>query len=132
MKLVLSILLSFFSISAFAVNGYKLKMNVLLNGKIVSSPEVVVEQGKKATLTQEDSKTNLKTNISILAKEGEIQGNKGILLDLEIAHLVGKNKKIVTTPQLLVSEGKEALFETANINGSEKFELKVIATKVKL
>lgn len=132
MKKALSVLLTFASISTFATNGYKLSMNILLDGKVVSSPKVVVKSGKKAMLRQKNSKTNLTTEISILASEGEIEGNKGIFLDLSVAHLIGKDRKIVSKPKRLVSEGKEALFETSNSNGSEKFELKVIANRVTL
>ncbi len=130
MKLFLSLLIMIVALPSFAAEGYKLKMSVLLDGKVVSSPIVMVQKGKKATVTQENSDSKVKTEISIVANEGEIQGNKGILLDMELANILGDDRKIVSKPQVLVSEGKEALFET--FNGKEKLELKVIATKINI
>jgi hypothetical protein len=132
MKKHFALLLSILSFSAFSSEGYKLDMNVLLDGKVISRPNVIVEKGKKTTLTQEDSKSKVMTEISIVATEGVIQGNKGILLNLEIAHKEGEARKVIARPQALVSEGKEALFETANNDGTNKMELKVTATRTTL
>lgn len=123
---------SLISFSVLSVEGYRLKMNVLLDDKVISSPEISVEKGQKATLTQEDSKTNIITEISILASEKSIQGENGIFLDLEISHIIDKDKTIVSKPKVLVKEGEEALFETASSDNDEKFQLKIYASKVNL
>jgi hypothetical protein len=132
MKKYLALFLSILSFSAFSSEGYKLDMNVLLDGKVVSRPKIIVEKGKKAILTQEDSKSKMMTEISIVVTEGEVQGSKGILLNLEIMHKEGEARKVIARPQVLISEGKEALFETANNDGTNKMELKVIATRTNL
>lgn len=132
MKILLLVTLTVFSFSTFATSGYKLQMNVLMDGKLVSSPELIVEKDKKAMLIQENADSKVKTEISILASEGNIDGNTGILLDMSVAQLIGDDRTIISAPQILVSEGKEALFESSNADGTDKFELKVVPTRVLL
>ena len=132
MKNVITVLLSIFSFSSFSLDGYKLDMSVLLNGEIVSRPKLTIEQGKKGTLIQESALSKRTTHISIVATEGEALENEGILLKLEIAHKEGKSKKIVARPRILVFEGTEAQFITANNDGSKSLTLNVTATRVEL
>jgi len=132
MKKYLASLLLILSLPVFSSGGYKLDMNLFLDGKVVSKSKMIVQEGKKAIITQEGANSKAMTKISIIATEGEIQGNKGILLNLEVVHEVGETRKIVARPQVLVSEGKEALFETTDNNGASKMELKVIAKRMTL
>lgn len=124
------LILFIFSFSTFAVQGYLLDMNLLLDNKSVSKPKMIVQEGKKATITQNDSATNIITEISIVALRGEIQGRKGILLKMEVGYHKNNMQKIVSRPQILVSEGKEALVEIVGDKGNQQMSLKIIATSV--
>lgn len=132
MNKFLVLCLSILSLSAFSSEGYKLDMNIMFDGKVVSKPQIIVQKGKKTTLTQEDSATKVMTEVSIVATEGEAQGNKGILLNFDIVHTDGEAKNIKVSHKVLVREGKEALFGTSNINGDNKMKLKFTATRVTL
>jgi len=130
MKVLMLLILFIFSFSTFAVQGYLLDMNLLLDNKSVSKPKMIVQEGKKATITQNDSATNIITEISIVALRGEIQGRKGILLKMEVGYHKNNMQKIVSRPQILVSEGKEALVEIVGDKGNQQMSLKIIATSV--
>ena len=45
--------------TAFAsTNSYEIKMDLSINGKHISSPRVIVEEGKLATLSQKNNDNN--------------------------------------------------------------------------
>jgi len=126
----MSLILFIFSFSTFAVQSYKLDMNLLIDNKSVSKPKIIVQEGEKGTITQNDSATNTTTEISVVASQGEMQGRKGILLKMEVGYNKNNVQKIVSRPQILVSEGQEALVEVVGNEGNKKMSLKIIATPV--
>jgi len=130
MKVLMSLILFIFSFSTFAVQSYKLDMNLLIDNKSVSKPKIIVQEGEKGTITQNDSATNTTTEISVVASQGEMQGRKGILLKMEVGYNKNNVQKIVSRPQILVSEGQEALVEVVGNEGNKKMSLKIIATPV--
>ena len=105
-------------------------MNLLIDNKSVSKPKIIVQEGEKGTITQNDSATNTTTEISVVASQGEMQGRKGILLKMEVGYNKNNVQKIVSRPQILVSEGQEALVEVVGNEGNKKMSLKIIATPV--
>ena len=113
---------------AFAVDGYRLEMEISKNGKVISKPKVIVVKGEKATIIQ--SQKEQSTEIDMVATEGEIMGRKGILLDLEIFDK-DKNlkKEMISKAELLLDSGKEAFFEIGDTLSDEKLSFKVKATR---
>jgi ribosomal protein S4 len=128
-RILFSILLLFFSSSVFAANKvYDLKMDLLVNGKRVSSPRVYVKEGEIARVDEASPRS--KSFIEVVASEGEIQNRKGILMNFTVGYFdkVG-NKKIVSQPQVLAKENEIASIEVNNMNGKEKLKLSVLAQR---
>jgi len=132
-KLFLTTLMITFSASLFAASGYDLTMEISVDGKVVSTVMIKVLEGQKATMTkktmEEDSRTEKLTEITVVAREGQMSDHKGILLDIEIGHTNGQARSIVSKPQILVQNGKETLFETHEDGGKNKLSLKIVATR---
>lgn len=124
------IIICFLSFSNYAANGYKLNLNVLFAGQKASTLKMIVKEGQKALITKEDGNTTIE--VFVIAKEGEIQGHKGVLLDLEISHKIGDERTIVAKPQVLVLDGKEAVFETGDNESGNLMSLKIKAHKISL
>ena len=101
-----------------------------LDSKVVASPRIVVQEGKVETLTQESGDN--KTFFEIVASEGEIQGNRGILLKFKIGLIKNDGSRtIISQPQILAKSGKEAHI-TVGQDDKEEMTLKVIATRKNL
>lgn len=112
--------------NAFAASKmYDLKMDLLINGKRISTPRILVKEGETARVDQEDSRS--KSFIEVVAGEGEIQNRKGILMNFTVGYIdkAGK-RKIVSQPQVLAKENEIASIEVSNMNGKEKIKLSVL------
>jgi hypothetical protein len=128
MKSLLATLLFLLSAPAVgATNGYELKMNLSFEGKLVSSPQMIVKAGEQATITQKSGAEE--SFIEVIAKEGEIQGHKGILMNLVVG-VIGQDgrRTIKAQPQILAKENEKAVV-TVNQGQVGEVSLSVIATR---
>lgn len=117
--------------SAFASNGYDLKMELSMNGKKVSSPRIIVREGETGSITQETS--NEKTFIEVVAKEGEIQNHKGIMMNFVVGYIGQDGKRtIVSKTQILTKENETAQITVGNDDGKETMSLSVVAQRKSL
>ncbi|WP_408096070.1 hypothetical protein ACJVC5_13590 [Peredibacter sp. HCB2-198] len=115
MKNVL-LLIGLFSFMVFAgTPGYELTFEV--QGKEIAKTQgkIRIKEGQMGSLSYAG------TEIEVRGKEGEIQGHKGIMLDF----VLKKDQKIISRPQLLVEEKKQAEFSQ-----SGELTLKVTATRI--
>mgnify|MGYP006921650235 CR=1 FL=1 len=129
MKVLTTITALLLSTTVFASNkGYKLDMELSINGKTVSKPKLIVEAGKIGTIIQEND--NEKNYFEVIANEGEIQGNKGILMKFKVGHIQKDgSKKIVSHPTILTKAGEEATITVGKEAKKQEMTLKVIATR---
>ncbi|WP_041577106.1 hypothetical protein [Bdellovibrio bacteriovorus] len=122
------IVLAFISSSAFASNkGYDLKMDLSLNGKLISHTQAIVKAGETTTIAQEtDTEEGF---IEALVSEGSIQNNKGILMKFVVG-VVDKNGKRVNKVklQVLAKENVPAQITFTTNNGDEA-SLSVVANR---
>jgi type II secretory pathway component HofQ len=132
MKL-LEIVLFAVSTSAFASsNAYDLKMDLSLDGKHVSSPRVVVNEGEPAIVTQDNGAKKL--SIEVVATEGSIQNHQGIMMRFAIS-TIGENgeRTVIARPQILAKEGEPAkITQSDSKSGSEQLSISVTAHKTTL
>lgn len=119
-----------FATSAFAKEkGYDIKLELALNGKIISSPRLLVRDGEKAVINQK--KDSEESFIEVVAKEGASQDHKGIMMHFKVGRISkGGHRTIISNPQVLVSENKLATFMISDKeNGSEQLSLSVLAQR---
>jgi hypothetical protein len=130
MKLV-AIVLAFIGSSAFAsTNGYDLKMDLSLNGKLVSSPRLIVKAGETAYINQ---KTDTEESfIEVVASEGSIQNHQGILMNFIVGVIDQNGQRVIKAkPQILANENEAAQITVGENNGDE-ISLSVVATRKSL
>ncbi len=128
MKLILLLSVLCFSLSFQAAsNIYDLNLKLSLGGKQVSTKNIQVTEGKVNVINDNTFGNN--TYIEVLAKEGEVKTNKGILLRFKIGHInEDKSKTIVSRPIVLAKSGKEASILVSE-DGEDSVALKVVATR---
>ncbi len=127
MKLIVLVLSFMSSMALASSNGYDLKMDLSMNGKHVSSPQLIVKAGEKATINQNTN--GIENFIEVVATEGSIQNHKGILMNFVVG-VIGKNGEriIKSTPQILAKENQAAQI-TVGENSTETVSLTVIAKR---
>lgn len=118
----------FMGSSAFAATkGYDLKMDLSMNGKKVSSPRMIVQEGVAGTIEQETSTE--KTFIEVVATEGTVKNNKGILMKFTVGYIEKDGTRtIVSKPQILAKENETAQI-TVGDNKGKDLSLSVIAQR---
>ncbi|MDO9180974.1 MAG: hypothetical protein Q7U04_01135 [Bacteriovorax sp.] len=131
MRLLVSIFF-LLSTSAFAAsNTYDLKMNLMLNGKHVSSPRIIVRAGERATITQKQG--DEESYIDVIATESTSQ-NKGIMMNFTIGKIdKDGTKTIIASPGILAKENAESnitINQDTSVN--PELSLTVIAKRKKL
>ena len=131
MKLFTALFVFLFSTTLMAAtNIYELKMNFSIDGKNISSTTIIVEDGKIGTVVQENKKE--KNFFEVVATEGEINGNKGILMNFKVGHILKDgSKKILFSPRLLSKNGQEASVTVGDEKTKEEMTLKVTAKRRK-
>ena len=84
MKVFMTIIAVLVSASVLAApnNTYQIKMSFSIEGKSDSTMSVAVEEGKMGSVVSENEKE--RTFFEVVATEGEIEGNKGILMKFSV------------------------------------------------
>jgi hypothetical protein len=132
MKYLGLIFLFFISSALASTKGYDLNMDLVIDGKKISSPKAIVEAGKPATIIQK--KDGVESFIEVIASEGELQGRKGILMDFEIGYIGKNGKREVVSKAKILAKEKEPATITIHDGKTHKetLSLSVTATKTSL
>lgn len=86
--------------------GYDIKMDLTIDGKKVSSPQVSVKRGETASVTQDTAQG--KTVLEVTADEGEVDNHKGILMKFSISSVTADGTRtVLATPQILTATDNE-------------------------
>lgn len=133
--LVATLALSFstFIASAVLASGpttaaYHLKLALSMNGKVVSTPQLIVRNGATGSITEESA--TQKTFIEVTATEGSVQKRKGIMMNFVVG-LVAKDgtRTVLSRPSILANENEKAEITVADKESGETVALSVIATR---
>ena len=112
------------TLSAAATAGYEIKSDLFFNGKKDSSVTFIVKENEPGLISQKTE--NGHTFVEVIAKEGEIQGNKGILMTFTIGRIDEYGKKIVLArPQVLTRDSQKASVSQQGETGKEAISLTV-------
>lgn len=86
--------------------GYDLKMELVIDGKKIASPQVSVKRGETATVTQDTAEG--KTVLEVTANEGQVDNHKGILMKFSISSMSADGTRtVIATPQVLTAVENE-------------------------
>ncbi len=128
MRTATLISLILFSLSAPAAKkSYLLQMQVSINDKVVSAPQLAVQEGVKGSITQaSESGENM---IEVIATESMQDDTKGILLEAIVSAKDGQGKRVVLSkPKILTIENEQA--EVTIVEKDEKGEDKKLSFSV--
>lgn len=121
---LLSVLV-FTSFNAFSAirktKAYDLKMQLSLNGKIISSPQITAKVGEAALITQKINDTDEMSFIEVTAIDGTILGNTGIMMTFKVGTIDANGEKtIYSKPHVFAKENKEAEIVVEHGTGDSK------------
>lgn len=119
---LLAMLLFTLSNSAFASsashNNYVLKLDWSKNGKSIFSPQILVQSGKKGTVSQKTE--NEEPFIEVLASEIKHQGQNRLLMNFTLGYIQKNGKRtIVSQPKMMTRENESGLMTFTKKDGSE-------------
>ena len=125
-----SLLVSFLFLStAFAVSKpvYKLNVDLTLNGKPVASQGFLAIDGKKSEIQQKNSDGS-GTFIEVTAEEIDGELNR-VHMKFTVGTLVKGQRRILSAPEMIVTEGKSASIAVGDEEDSEHLTLTVLANR---
>lgn len=115
--------------------SYDIKMDLSLNGKVISSPQIIAKDGEVASITSgtEDGEHF----IEVTAIEESILGNKGIMMTFVMGKIEKDGQRIILSkPQLFAKENQKSEVVVEPIAeqvdggvGQEMLSLSVIAKR---
>lgn len=125
-----TLLVSFLFLStAFAATKpiYKLNVDLTLNGKHVASQGLLANEAEKSEVQQKYSNG---TGSFIEVTPEEIDGEQDkIHLKFVIGKLVKGARQILSTPEMIVTEGKAGSITVGEDDGPESFTLTVLVNR---
>lgn len=124
-----TLVVSFLFIStAFAAKpNYKLNVDLTLNGKHVASQGLLANEGEKSEVQQKYA-NGAGSFIEVTPEEIDGELDK-IHLKFVIGRLVKGVRQILSTPEMIVTEGKPGNITVGEDDGPESFTLTVLANR---
>ena len=125
------LLISFFGLTLKAAptpQAYDLKMELYINGKLVSSPKLIVKANEKASI--EEKSANGEYFIQVIASESTSLKPQGILMKF-IVGAINKDgeKSILSKPQVIANENEPAVITLGDNKTAQEISLKTIAKR---
>ncbi len=110
------------------LNGYGLEMELSLNGKVISAPQINTKVGATSFFTQ---KTDTEESfIEVTAIDGSILGNEGIMMTFVVGTIDKDGNRIITSkPQIFAKENTHSEVTVEQEQGKEKLSLSVLAKR---
>lgn len=128
-SILASVLLTLFSPFAFAVKkGFDIKMDIVVDGKTLSSPRIQVLEGVQTTVTERVKQEKTFFNL-VATQDKEMKGKQTVLMKFEIGKFDEKGQKIVVgQPQIIAFENEPASISVGT-EEKEAYSISVIAQK---
>jgi type II secretory pathway component GspD/PulD (secretin) len=129
---VMALFCFFFSTASFAAtNGYSMKMELSVKGKLVSSPRIVVKVGEFASVTQDSQ--GEKTFIEVVATEVPGKKEPAIAMNFVVGTISASGEKtVLANPKIITLENNKAEISQGDQPGQKNLSLSVIVTRVAL
>lgn len=122
------VILAFFLQSAFAATKfYDITVTISLNGKMMAKPRLLLREGKKGSIIQ-DSKDG-RYFLEVMAKEGQIDLQKGILLDFTTGILMKEGSRKVLSRGKMLAEDEPMTLLSPQLKETEDFEMTILARR---
>jgi|GEM_PF-5040321 len=131
-QITLVAFLLYFSTSAYCAvpRQYQVDMKLSFDGKLVASPRVVINEGKKAEISDNNAATGEGNFIELLVNRVPSKDDDQAAVQMIVGRLKNGKKEIVGSPQIVALENEESAME---ISEGEKqlFKVNVTVSRVK-
>jgi hypothetical protein len=130
MKGIILLVVALFSFTTFATNRYKINAKIIVDGKEVSNPQLVVNEGEPAEVEIDNSpgkKENVKFRVLATDVADEKVKNE-ILMKFNVEYK-SATRDVRAAPQVLAKEGSEATVRIGNRTGMHDIKMKVVASR---
>ena len=118
MKSIFAVAFLFSSVSFATTSGYELKVDLSIDGKLISSPRIITIAGEKASISQRIEKSKNGTFIEVIAKDVPDSVPNAIRMDFVVGTIDHDGKKtVLATPSIITLENEKAMIETTEDNG---------------
>lgn len=116
------------SSSLASTNSYFIKTQLLVDGKLVATPQMVVLENEPASLEIKDSPDQeIKVGVTATSTAtAEVQDDILMKFNLEYS---SPDRLVKSSPQLLIKEGSEATVRLADQKGDRDVQMKVVVTR---
>ncbi len=131
MKTILVLLVTLMAgVASAAPRSYKIDMEMMVDGKVVSEPTMIVQEGLKASVESKPENGEA-TFIEVVASEKTLHGIDGILMDLEVGYVDATGaRKVAARPRLLAKDGARAQVILNDKGKNQEVSIKAKATRV--
>ena len=132
MQKVIFMIFTMVGAMAFAApQNYQIEMELIVDGRTVSKPTVVIQEGTKGTVTTNNANGE-ETFLEVTAKEGSITGVNGILMEMQVGFKdrAGK-RRVAAKPRLLSKSGGKAQIIMNDKETGKDVVIKAVATRVR-
>lgn len=116
------------SAKAPAHNGYGLEMELSVNGKVITAPQINTKVGETSFVTQ---KTDTEENfIEVTAIDSSILGNEGIMMTFVVGTIDKDGNRIISSkPRIFAKENTHSEITVEQGDGKETLSLSVLAKR---
>jgi len=120
-------LASYFAV-ATVPRQYKLDLQLSMNGKLVSSPKMIVNEGQKAEISEVNKKTGNGTFLEVATQRLDANPDKQAILQIVIGKITKGKREIVSSPQIVALENEEASMEE-NTGNRQVYKISAVVTR---
>lgn len=124
------LILVFSSVFAGAeTEKYDLKLELSVNGQLISTPSIRAIAGEKASIIQKNGTEESFIDVVATEGQGQIKGKKAILMKFIVGTIKDGQRTILSQPQILALENSKAEITIKEPTGKENLSLSVVAKK---
>ena len=111
-----------------SIPGHEIKMDVHMDGKLVSSPRLIVKSGEMATISQ---KNKVDENfVEVETNDENVNDKKLISMKFTLGRINENGERIILArPHILAQENESVEITVAEKGNPEKLSLSVTATR---
>ncbi|HEX4923189.1 MAG TPA: hypothetical protein VFV50_03855 [Bdellovibrionales bacterium] len=107
---------------------FSIEMDVHIDGRLVASPRLVAPVNTKAAITQSTKQTKEKVYVAVETKRApNPRMPDALLMTFKVIYVKGKQRKIVSEPQILAQLGERAEITMSDDQNDEALKLSVVA-----
>lgn len=117
------------STSLAVQHKYRIQSQILIDGKVVSTPNIITMENEKANIQQVIENPDQEIKLEVIASELNNDKIKNrILMNFDV-HYVSGNKNIKSNPQVIAKSGSEAIVTIGGKENSPELQMKILAIR---